>query len=132
MTRMRKGLGFSHRLVSGVALLVLTVASLGLPCFAAGRVAAARPMAMDGAAPSMPCEAQDTTDRAMLCAAPGSNAPLSVAVEELPSSDGLAALSALAPIDGLPRPSTARLVARTHSPPGTDRPAFLLHSTFLI
>ncbi|MGH7557645.1 MAG: hypothetical protein ACREMD_07695 [Gemmatimonadota bacterium] len=80
----------------------------------------------------MPCEALDSTDRTILCADPGMNAPLGVAVEELPSADGFAAMSALAPGDGLPRPSAARLVARSHAPPWADRPAFLLHSTFLI
>lgn len=119
-------------IASSLALIGLTLASLALPCFAAGLQAAANPMASHEPGAPMGCEAPEEADRGMLCAAPGTHAPLGIAATEIPAPEALLG----SPVVDLPRLSSHAIFGpyrpHGHSPPGSVLPAFLLHAAFLI
>lgn len=121
-----------NRPVAGLALTGLTLASLALPCFAAGLNALEVPIASEQPAKSMDCDAPEEADRGVLCAAPGTNVPLGVAAAEIPAPEALLGMPGQGPPELSPRAISAPYRPPGHSPPRADLPAFLLHAAFLI
>ena len=121
-----------NRPVAGLALTGLTLASLALPCFAAGLHAGEPPIASEQPAKSMGCDGPEEADSGILCAAPGTNAPLGVAAAEIPAPETLLDMSAFAPPELSRRAIFALYRLNGHSPPRADLPVFLLHAAFLI
>ncbi|HUP00504.1 MAG TPA: hypothetical protein VM737_03160 [Gemmatimonadota bacterium] len=122
----------SSRVASSLALIGFTLGSLALPCFAAGLHAVEAPIASEQPAPPMGCDAPKGADRGMLCAAPGTNAPLGVAAAEIPAPDVLLGMPAMDLPELSARAISAPYHSHGHPPPRADLPAFLLHAAFLI